>query len=285
MMGINHAAMGGSVWIALTSTAPYALHVQPMSPPFVIAGSLVAAGSALLADADHHNASIAHSIPVAGKIGAGAVGMVSGGHRHGTHSLLALILVSIGAYFLEKVSIPLDGGGTFPIGVFIATTLIVGFGLKAMKIMRGSWVKPFIGGAATGVLVLLLAPGQWEWFPWAVGIGYAVHLLGDFLTVGGLTLTWPWVPKPPKWWSNTPILKHLWMKNGYMAFPILGKAGSPVEYILSTFFYIYFAYGFFFEWTIIGTEGLNNLSVWWSSVMASWDSFWSGVGSSFPKFG
>lgn len=278
MMGINHAAMGGSVWILATSTAPIALHLHPLGPTGVIAGALVSAGAALLADADHHNASIAHSVP-GGKVVAGAVGTLSGGHRHGTHSLLALVLVTIGAVALGLLNIPGPGDSTIPIGVGIATTMIVGFGLKAMKVMRGDWFKPFLGGAAVAVMVMVLAPDQWQWFPWAVGIGYAVHLLGDFLTVGGLTLLWPWVPKPPKWWTATPVLKHLWMKNGYMALPILGKAGSIVEYGLSMFFYVYFAYGIFYESTIIGTDAVNGFMAFWNQMWADigawWDSLWS----------
>lgn len=282
MMGINHAAMGGSVWIALTSTAPYATHLYPMGPSGVIAGSLVAAGAALLADADHHNASIAHSVP-GGRIVAGAVGAASGGHRHGTHSLLALVLVTVGAVALGWLTIPGPDGGTIPIGIGIATTMIVGFGLKAMKVLQGVWFKPFLGGAAVALMVMLLSPGQWEWFPWAVGIGYAVHLLGDFLTVGGLTLLWPWVPKPPKWWSNTPVLNRLWMKNGYMALPILGKAGSVVEYGLSMFFYVYFAYGLFYALSIIGGDMASAFGSWWNDVGTWWDGIWSGLTGWIPS--
>lgn len=274
MMGINHAAMGGSTWVAITSTAPYALHIAPMSPTAVIAGGLVAAGSALLADADHHNASIAHSVPGGQAVAAG-VGAISGGHRHGTHSLLALALVTFGSIALGWLTVPAPGGGTIPIGIGIATTMIVGFGLKAMKVMRGVWFKPFLGGAAVATMVMLLAPGQWEWFPWAVGIGYAIHLLGDFLTTGGLTLLWPWVPKPPKWWANTPVLNRLWMKNGYMSLPILGNAGSIVEYAISMFFYVYFAYGIFFALAIIGGDIATAISVWWNGVMSWWDGLWS----------
>lgn len=274
MMGINHAAMGGSVWIALTSTAPIALHTMPMSPTGSIAGSFVAAGSALLADADHHNASIAHSAP-GGKIAAGAVGALSGGHRHGTHSLLALALVIVGSIALGGLTIPGPGDSTIPIGIGIATVMIVGFGLKAMKILKGAWFKPFLGGAAVALMVMLFSPDDWTWFPWAVGIGYAVHLLGDFLTTGGLTLLWPWVPKPPKWWSNTPILNRLWMKNGYMSFPILGNAGSIVEYGLSMIFYVYFAYGVFYESTLIGTAAWNEFMNWIGEIGTWWGSLWT----------
>lgn len=275
MMGINHAAMGGSAWIAVTSTAPYALHLYPQSPTAVIAGTLVACGGALLADADHHNASIAHSIP-GGRIAAGAVGMVSGGHRHGTHSLLALVLVTLGSIALGWWMVPVEGFGTIPLGIGIATVLIVGFGLKAMKVFRGAWFKPFLGGAAVALMVMLMAPGQWEWFPWAVGLGYAIHLLGDFLTVGGLTLLWPWVPKPPKWWSNTPVLNLLWHKNGYMSLPILGKAGSPVEYVVSMVFHIYLAYGLLFSLSIIGGDMLTSFNTWLADVGAWWSGLFGG---------
>lgn len=276
MMGINHAAMGGSVWIALTSTAPYALGLYPTSPTGVIAGSLVAAGSALLADADHHNASIAHSVP-GGRVVAGAIGTLSGGHRHGTHSLLAVILVTLGAIALGGIQTPV-GDMVIPLGIGIATTVIIGFGLKAMKFFRGVWVKPFIAGGIVALAVMTFSPGDWEWFPWAVGIGYAVHLLGDFLTTGGLTLLWPWVPKPPKWWSQIPVLNKLWMKNGYMSLPILGNAGSPVEYALSMVSYVYFAYGIFYSSTFISADVFAQMQVWWGTVGAGWDGMWGDIG-------
>lgn len=82
MMGSAHAISGAAVWVAVTATTVPAFGLYELDPAGVTLGAAVAAGAALLPDADHHNATIAHSIPVAGKIAAGAAGAISGGHRH-----------------------------------------------------------------------------------------------------------------------------------------------------------------------------------------------------------
>ena len=280
MMGANHAAMGGATWILLTTSAPTAMHVATMGPTGVIAGALVAAGSALLADADHHNGTIAHSAP-GGKLVTGAVGKLTGGHRHGTHSLLGMAAAVIGSLALGGWSFQV-GDSSIPIGIGIATMIIVGFGVKAMKVFQSAKVLPFFVGLIVALMVMLMAPADWHWFPWAVGIGYGIHLLGDFLTTDGLALLWPWVPKPPKWWTKSKFLSHFWKKNGYMAFPILGNAGGGVEYILGAIFAIYLSYGLFHETTILGTEALNNFFVWWETTWSAVAVWWEGLWAWLP---
>ena len=63
-------------------------------------------------------------------------------------------------------------------------------------------------------------------------IGVIVHLIGDMLTVGGVPLLWPWIPKPSKALQATPVLNRMWMRNGYMAVPVLGRTGSIREWFL-----------------------------------------------------
>ena len=66
----------------------------------------------------------------------------------------------------------------------------------------------------------------------ALALGFAVHLAGDFLTIGGLPLLWPWNPRPPKALHKTPV-RLFWMPNGYYAFPILWKTGGPIEFVFA----------------------------------------------------
>ena len=47
-------------------------------------------GAALVPDADHHNATIAHSLPPLSNAVCAGVGALAGGHRRGTHSLIGL---------------------------------------------------------------------------------------------------------------------------------------------------------------------------------------------------
>lgn len=76
---------------------------------------------------------------------------------------------------------------------------------------------------------MLYAPDQHGWLPAAIMIGFVTHLIGDFLTIGGLPLLWPFNPRPPL--ALLP-LRMVWMPNGYFAFPILGKTGSKREWLL-----------------------------------------------------
>src|SRR5699024_7224958 len=68
-------------------------------------------------------------------------------------------------------------------------------------------------------------PEQLWWLPLSVGMGCAIHILGDVLTAQGCPLLWPWRPSPL---VETP----LWKKNGHFALPALGNAGSMREWVL-----------------------------------------------------
>lgn len=88
MMGAQHAACGAGAWVAVA--ADYDLPLSPITEPLVASmpwlswlpdavplgfglldvgpaavfmGAIICAGAALLPDIDHHNASIAHSLP------------------------------------------------------------------------------------------------------------------------------------------------------------------------------------------------------------------------------
>ena len=65
-----------------------------------------------------------------------------------------------------------------------------------------------------------------------MGLGVIVHILGDMMTTGGCNLAWPVTIKPPKALREVPVLKNCWKPNGYLAFPVLGNAGSGREWAL-----------------------------------------------------
>ncbi|MBT2499313.1 metal-dependent hydrolase [Agromyces sp. ISL-38] len=244
MMGVNHATSGAAAWIAATAAMPYVTTgYYPLDSVGVIAGSLVCAGAALLPDADHHNATIAHSVPIVGSLAAGAVGAATGGHRHGAHSVLAVAAVALASFALGHVTMTTENLGTFAIGPGIATMALVCFALKARDLVE-SWLTAWILGAIAGALIVFFAPHQLAWFPIAVTLGYAVHLAGDFLTTGGLPgLLWPWVPKPPEALKTVPVMNRVWMANGYITMPVLGNAGSVREMLLGFVLALYCVYG------------------------------------------
>lgn len=232
MMGTSHAVSGGAAWLAMTATTLPSIGAHELPPSTVLLGIGVAAGAALLPDADHHNATIAHSIPVAGRLAAGAVGVLSGGHRKGMHSLVAVIAVTAAMVFLSGLTWnPNWWAGAIHLGAAIAAGACMVFAVKVLKVVR-SWPLAWAIGIVFGFLIGLMAPEQTNWLPWAIGAGYLTHILGDMLTTGGVPLLWPLPIRPPKTVRSVPVLKRIWLPQGAFAVPILGNTGSWREQAL-----------------------------------------------------
>lgn len=248
MMGITHATSGAAAWIAITGTMPIVtLGAYPLDPVGVLAGAAVCAGAALLPDADHHSATIAHSVPMLGRVVTGTVGALSGGHRQGAHSGIAVGIVAAAAWALTLATVAVEELGTVAIGAGIGTAVLTCFGLKARDFVR-TWLSAWALGALLGIFIVLFAPEQVAWFPLAVTIGFVAHLAGDFLTTGGLPgLFWPWVPRPPEQLRPVPVLNRLWLPNGYVALPLLGDTGSIRETMLGAALGLYCFVGFGYE--------------------------------------
>lgn len=125
-MGRSHMATGAAA----------VLLVEPHQPwPVLVSTAALGAAAALLPDLDIESSTVSNSLGSVTRLVSRVVAWVSGGHREGTHSLLALV------------------------GVFYAA-------------------------AFSGLPVPYAA---------AVVVGYAAHLVGDFLTGNGIPLLWPLV--------------------------------------------------------------------------------------------
>jgi membrane-bound metal-dependent hydrolase YbcI (DUF457 family) len=232
MMGTAHAVSGAAAWIAVTATALPAIGLYPLTPGAVLLGTVVCAGAALLPDADHHNATIAHSVPVLGDVVADTVEAVSGGHRHGMHSLLAVVGTVAATFGLGMLHwTPTGWDHSLQLGSALAVMACSAFALKVLTVVR-SWLLAWIFGALVAGGILLWAPVQFGWLPVCIGLGFAVHLIGDALTIEGVPLLWPLNPKPPKLFGEVPVLRDVWKHNGYLALPVLGHAGSKREWLL-----------------------------------------------------
>lgn len=282
MMGAHHAACGAAAWIALTSTAvidtvipvinvPF--HMQmglglfEVSPVAVVTGALLTAGAALLPDADHHNATIAHSMPPVSNVIVSGIAAVSGGHRHGTHSFIGIAFFTLVAWIAGFVTPNAIGTlfgnpandsfwGNLQIGPAIMSMILIGFALHTLKfIPRQAKKSGWILSGIIAALILFLAPHEQGWFPIAVGLGAIVHILGDMMTTGGCNLVWPFKLRPPKIVTATPILNQCWKENGYLSFPVLGNAGSFREWLFLIPLSAYAIYGIC-AGVVMGVQGM-----------------------------
>ncbi|GLB67300.1 metal-dependent hydrolase [Arthrobacter mangrovi] len=250
MLGAHHAASGAAAWIALTTQFEVSLASvisadwaqQPVllgaglldvGPAGVISGALVTAGAALVPDADHHRATIAHSLPPVSNIVCSAVGDLAGGHRRGTHSVLGVAVFVALAWLAGLPSFETQRFGTVYPAAGLLCILLVAFAAKALKFIPDRLRKtPWAVGIAVAAFITAFAPEHQNWFPLAMAIGVVVHLLGDMVTTGGINLWWPLRIRPPKALRKVPGLRRIWRPNGSFALPLLGNAGSWREWLL-----------------------------------------------------
>lgn len=248
MMGVNHATTGAAAWIFLTASAPALTSgIYPVTPVGVFTGAIVCAGAALLPDADHHNGTIANSVPFFGRIAAKAIGDASGGHRHGLHSILGIIGVIIGSFLLDYVKVATEWFGVLPLGAGLATMALIAFAARALKLTKGGWWMPWLFGLFVASIIVFFSPTNLQWLPLAITVGYIVHLLGDAITTEGIAWFWPWKPNPPLWLQDVPVLNKIWRKSGYFSFPIIGNAGSIRETILGAACILYIVAALIYE--------------------------------------
>lgn len=222
MMGRTHALSGAAAWLAAAPLMP------GLDPVQVTAGMLVCAGAALLPDLDHPSATLARSVPIAGAVAAGALGVLSGGHRHGLHSVLAVAGCWLLVWLLCLATFELPGElFAIPAGAAVLLACMFAFAARALDLVRG-WVGAWLLGAALAVAASWLVPEMLAWLPVCVALGYAVHLAGDALTVGGVPLLWPLMLRAPALLEGSPLVPS----RGFVALPLLGRTGSWRESLL-----------------------------------------------------
>lgn len=252
MMGGHHAASGAAAWVAVTSSTPVALGWYPVSEVGVLTGALVCAGAALLPDVDHRSGTIAQSLPgVSGPLTRLVAGL-TGGHRQATHSLLGVAAFTAVAWLAGLVSVRTATFGDVLVGPGVLTVLLVAFALRALRLIRRGWWWPWLSSVTLAGLVALFAPEEWYWMPFCVGLGCAVHVLGDLLTTRGVPLLWPLRFRSPRWvrrhrWL---VFDDVWRSGGNLAVPLLGDAGSWREWVVMTPVSLYAVVGV--GWAVLG---------------------------------
>jgi membrane-bound metal-dependent hydrolase YbcI (DUF457 family) len=197
MMGHSHALSGAALWLAaapglvalpnLVSSPELATVTGSiLTPPELIAGAFVCAGAAMLPDLDHPSATIAQAFGPATYYLSKGVNIISGGHRHATHSLLFCIAMGVGAYFL---------GDRYSVGRDILVVLMIGLALRAVGFgVPGKTItSAMVNVAMTAALFVtfLLLGVTYSWLGLAIGVGCLAHVIGDCLTEQGCPVLWP----------------------------------------------------------------------------------------------
>ncbi|MFC4376399.1 metal-dependent hydrolase [Nocardia halotolerans] len=196
MLGHSHATSGALAWAGTAAALPLTVAAFPLfaddAPRFGVAelimGALLTAGAALLPDADHPHGTISHVLgPVTHHL-CRFISWVSGGHRHGTHSLLFVVAAVATTWAGEHWL-----GRPF--------TLSVVFFLLALAVRSLHLCPPGKSVRTYGTVVVLAGAGTFAvdhwivdrpaWLPICVGLGCLAHLIGDCLTERGCPLLWP----------------------------------------------------------------------------------------------
>jgi len=199
-LGHTHALSGVVSGLALGSLV---LHENP-APLLLLAG--LTAAYALAPDLDACGSTEARSFGFVTEILAWFVRKVSGGHRHGTHSLAGIAAFTAvawaGCLFRHMI----------PGRAVLFIVLAAGFA-SAVDALR-------IGGHAGSVLALAGAAAMcWTGYglalvPLAAALGTGTHLLGDSATRCGVPLLWPatmrefHITPRPFWFTTGKLAEH-----------------------------------------------------------------------------
>ena len=195
MLGRTHATTG-----ALAVTAATATHLFGFSPApgAELLDVLLFAGAALLPDldCDHSQASLElrEELGFLSLAFLKLIELLSGGHRHGTHSIVGIGVFTAFDVAGSRAAAHLPGawGHHAPqvlLGFYIA--LMIGAALRALRL--SSHAHDFAGIAAAAAIVL--TGYDLSILPWAIAIGATVHVLGDMITEGECPIFWPFTKR------------------------------------------------------------------------------------------
>ena len=190
MLGRTHATSAVVLALAgvpfLNHVALPWLHLAPITGWAVPVLAVSAAGGAMLPDLDHRDATIAHSLGAVTRGLAVGGGAVSGGHRHGTHSLLGVAVFTVAAWGLARA-------GGWPLGIWLGFLFAIALTALQIPLVRNVWIHTLLCLSIGAGFVLLATQITLPALATVMGvsIGAVAHLLGDMLTIEGCPLLWP----------------------------------------------------------------------------------------------
>lgn len=141
------------------------------------------AGFATLPDLDQCGSSAGRSLGFVSHTFAWVVEHVSGGHRHGTHSVPGVAVFTALAWAACHYRATWAGLA----GLLVLLALGIAAGLRALGVLRHLDDVAAVGAA----LAVVGTRYGLALVPLACGLGCAVHLVGDACTDEGVPLLWP----------------------------------------------------------------------------------------------
>lgn len=182
-MGRTHLITGAAGYLGIVAPV-LASHGVPTTPGTLACGAVVAGGAAMLPDLDHPSATAARAFGPVSWSASRIIARVAGGHRVGTHSLLALLLVAFGTGWL------LSGPALNNRWVAFALCFVcVALFMRIVLADQSDLVSVIASLALTWLL--LLATPDFQWLGWAITVGYGMHIVCDWVTEQGVALLWP----------------------------------------------------------------------------------------------
>jgi membrane-bound metal-dependent hydrolase YbcI (DUF457 family) len=167
--------------------------------------ALLTGCAAVLPDVDHPNSTLAHSFGFLTQFVATVIGKVSGGHRHGTHSLVGAAVFTAAAW--AGVEYRHDWAGRIGLGVLLA--VVLASGLVALRVGKGRRWHGLLRGHRSDVLAIAAALAMTVFgtglglVAFAMGLGCLTHIFaGDSFTEQGCPWFWPVVQRRFKWWPR-----------------------------------------------------------------------------------
>lgn len=189
MMGRTHALTGLVAGLALTQLDP------GLTAFDTITVAAVTAGAALFPDLDHPQSIAANAAGPITRIPAAAITTVSGGHRHGTHSIIGI--VAVGALTGLVTVAASTAAGAVVLGLWVAFLAALGsaavMGRSRAGMIGHLTAFLLIGGLAASSAALTPPPPILLIL--ATMTGAATHIAGDLLTDEGCPLLWPAPPR------------------------------------------------------------------------------------------
>ena len=203
MMGKSHAAIG------LAVGAGIGVAVFGLSSSTWLIPTVAVCGAAILPDIDEPGSTVSREFGLVSEAFSFVVNKIAGGHRKLTHSLLGVGIVLVLLWLFSNSR----EGSAVLFGLLAASAwrIVIPWWLR----LRGLFI---LVGVGAGLVFYHADLVSGLWLVGLVGVGWLVHMRGDYLTRGGIPLLYP--------------------KREGFSLGVFGTTGSKLETVFASVLYI-----------------------------------------------